>query len=119
MHASTRLIIDRHIRSKIPSKLPIDRHPQCDGEVLLCCQQELHMQVLLGVPTGKNPEDSNLVSVDAIQSFSTYPSVMIGANENILHSMAKMCRSTIMHIPHSCSNCQWYIIEWLWQIMLR
>jgi hypothetical protein len=42
----------------------IDRHPHCDGKVPLRCQQELH----LGIPTGKNLEDSNLAwSVEALQ----------------------------------------------------
>jgi hypothetical protein len=41
----------------------VTRHPQCNGEVLLHCQQELCMQGFLGVPTDKNPEDSNLASV--------------------------------------------------------
>jgi hypothetical protein len=40
---------------------------------------------VLGVPTAKNPEDSNLVSVEAMQcgSSSTYPLVMMGVMENI------------------------------------
>jgi hypothetical protein len=42
-------------------------------------------------------------------SFSTYPSVTISVIENISHSTAKMCRSTTMHVPRSCSDCQWYI----------
>jgi hypothetical protein len=37
--------------------------------------------------------------------------------ENISHSTAKMCRNTIMHVPHSCSQCQWYISQQLRQIM--
>jgi hypothetical protein len=41
-------------------------HPQCDGEVPLRCPQELHTQEVLGVPTGKNPEDSNPASVEAM-----------------------------------------------------
>jgi hypothetical protein len=44
-----------------------DKHPQCDGEVLLGCQQELHTQGFLGVLTGKNPEDSIVPSVEAMQ----------------------------------------------------
>jgi hypothetical protein len=52
---------------------------------------------VLGVPTGKNPEDSNLVSVEAMQWGLLYLS--IGHDiENISHSAAKMCRSTIMHV---------------------
>jgi hypothetical protein len=51
-----------------------------------------------GVPTGKNPEDSNQASVEAMQCVLLYLS--IGHEiENISHSAAKMCRSTIMHVP--------------------
>jgi hypothetical protein len=79
-----------------------DRHPQCDGEVPLRCQQELHTQGSLGVSTGKNPEDSNLASVEAMQWVLLYLS--IGHDiENISHSTPKMCRSTIMHVPYSFS----------------
>jgi hypothetical protein len=35
----------------------LKRHPQCDGEVPLRCQQVLHTQEFLGVHTGKNPDD--------------------------------------------------------------
>lgn len=28
-----------------------------------------------------------------------------------------MCRSTIMHVPQSCSDCQRYRFQYLWQIM--
>jgi hypothetical protein len=79
-----------------------DRHPQCDGEVPLRCQQELHTQGVLGVSTGKNPEGSNLESVEAMQWVLLYLSIghYIG---NISHSAAKMCRSTILHVPHSFS----------------
>jgi hypothetical protein len=49
-----------------------------------------------GVPTGENPEDSNQASVEAMQCVLLYLS--IGHDiENISHSAAKMCRSTIMH----------------------
>jgi hypothetical protein len=41
--------------------------PQCDGEVPLRCQQELHIQGILGVPKGRNAEDSNVARVDAEQ----------------------------------------------------
>jgi hypothetical protein len=61
------------------------------------CEQELHTQVYLGVPTGKNPEDSSPVSVEAMQWVLLYLS--IGHDiENILHSAATMCRSTIMRV---------------------
>jgi hypothetical protein len=43
----------------------------------------------LGVPTGKNPEDSNVASVEAMQWVLLYLS--IGHDiENISHSAAKM-----------------------------
>jgi hypothetical protein len=31
---------------------------------------------------------------------------MTGIIENISHNMAKMCLSTTMHAPNSCSDCQ-------------
>jgi hypothetical protein len=43
--------------------------------VPLRCQQELHTQGFLGVPTGKNPEDSNLASVEAMQWVILYLSI--------------------------------------------
>jgi hypothetical protein len=76
------------------------------------CQQELHRPTrgFLAVPTGKNPEDSNLASVEAMQWVLLYLS--IGHDiENISHSAVKISRSTIMHVPHSCSDCQWYIFR--------
>jgi hypothetical protein len=50
-------------------------HPQRDGEVPLCCQQKLRTQGYLGVPKGKNPEDSNLASVEAMQWVLLYLSI--------------------------------------------
>jgi hypothetical protein len=44
-----------------------DRHPHCSGEVPLRCQQELHAQGTLGVPTGEKLEDSDLASVEVMQ----------------------------------------------------
>jgi hypothetical protein len=41
-------------------------HPQCDSEVPIRCQQELHAQEFLAVPAGNNPEDSNLASVETM-----------------------------------------------------
>jgi hypothetical protein len=35
--------------------------------VLLRCKEVLHTQGFLVVPTGKNPEDSNLTCVEAMQ----------------------------------------------------
>jgi hypothetical protein len=53
-----------------------DRHPQCDGEVSLCCQQKLYTQGLLGITTNKNAEDSNAVwSAVAMHWFLLYVSV--------------------------------------------
>jgi hypothetical protein len=37
----------------------------------------------LGVPTGKNPDDSNLASVEAMQWVLLYLSVRVGVIENI------------------------------------
>jgi hypothetical protein len=75
-----------------------DRHPQCDGEVSLRCQQELHTQGFPGVPTGKNPEDSSQVTVEAMQWVLLYMSIgHDSVTENMSHSTGKMCRSTIIH----------------------
>jgi hypothetical protein len=52
-----------------------DRHPQCDGEVPLHCQQELHTQRVSRVPTGKNPDDSNLASMEVMQWVLLYLSI--------------------------------------------
>jgi hypothetical protein len=57
-----------------------------------------------GVPIGKCSEDSSLGSVEAMHLF-------IGVIGNISHRTAKMFRSTIMHVTHSCSDCQWYIFQ--------
>jgi hypothetical protein len=55
----------------------------------------------LGVPTGKNPEDSNLANIEAMKwSSSVYPSFMIGVIENISHSTAELCHSEILYVPH-------------------
>jgi hypothetical protein len=48
----------------------LDRHPQCDGEVPLCYQKELHTQ---GISV--SPQDSNLVSVEGMQLVLLYLSV--------------------------------------------
>jgi hypothetical protein len=60
--------------------------------VPLCCQQELNTQRFLGVPTGKNPEDSNLAIMEAMQWALVYLSVLIGVIENISHSTANRSR---------------------------
>jgi hypothetical protein len=70
------------------------------------CQKELPAQGSLRVPTGKYPEDSNPVSVEASESSSTYPSFMISITENISHNTAKTFRGIIMCVPHSCFDCQ-------------
>jgi hypothetical protein len=71
MHASTRVVMDRRIRTQLRWS---DRHPQCD--VSLCCQQELCTQGFFGVPTGKDPEDSNLTwNVEAMQWVLFYVSI--------------------------------------------
>jgi hypothetical protein len=38
-------------------------------------EEELHIHGFLGVPTGKNPEDSNLATVEAIQWVLLYLSI--------------------------------------------
>jgi hypothetical protein len=53
----------------------VERHPQCDGKMPLRCQQELHIQDVLGISTGKNPKDSNLAIVEAMQWVLLYLSV--------------------------------------------
>jgi hypothetical protein len=61
MHASTRLIMDRRIRAKMLGQLRIVWQAST-----MRCQQELHTQGCLGVPTGKNPEDSNPAGAEAL-----------------------------------------------------
>jgi hypothetical protein len=46
-----------------------------EGEVPLCFQQKLYTQKFLGVPTGKNPYDSNLVILDTMQWVLLYQSI--------------------------------------------
>jgi hypothetical protein len=48
---------------------------KCNGDMPLHCQQKLNTQGILGVPTGKNPEDSNQVSMEAMQWVHLYLSV--------------------------------------------
>jgi hypothetical protein len=97
-------------------------HPLRDAEIVADSLRGIHNVTVkflfianrnsIGVSTGTNPEDLNLESVEVIQwASSTYPSVLIGVIENISHSAAKICRSIIMHVPHSCSDCQWYIFQ--------
>jgi hypothetical protein len=43
--------------------------------VLLHCQQELHLQGFLGVPAGKNLDDSNLACIKAMQWVFFYLSI--------------------------------------------
>jgi hypothetical protein len=52
-----------------------DRHPQCDDQVRLRCQEELHTHGILGVPTTKIPRDSNLAKVEAMQLILLYLSI--------------------------------------------
>jgi hypothetical protein len=53
----------------------LDRHPQRD-EVPLHSQQDLHTQgFFFGMPTGKHLEDSNLVSMEAMQWVLLYLSI--------------------------------------------
>jgi hypothetical protein len=48
---------------------------QYNGDIPLHCHQELNTQVILGVPTGKNPEDSNEASMEAMQWVLLYLSI--------------------------------------------
>jgi hypothetical protein len=50
------------------------------------------------------------MSVEAVQWVLLYLSTGHDI-ENISHSAAKVCRSTIMHVPHSGSDCQRYIFQ--------
>jgi hypothetical protein len=50
-------------------------NPQRNIEVPLSCQQKLHTQGFLDVPTAKNPEDPNLASVEAMQWVLLYLSI--------------------------------------------
>jgi hypothetical protein len=47
-------------------------HSQCDGEMPLHHQQKLHTQGFFGVPTGKNPEDSNVAGKEVTLCFLLY-----------------------------------------------
>jgi hypothetical protein len=79
-------------------------HPQCYGEVPFHCQQELHIQGLFAFPTGLKFRGFKFGAWRQCSgSSSTYPSVMIGVIENISHNMAKICWSTVTHVPHLCS----------------
>jgi hypothetical protein len=74
-----------------------DKHPHCDAEVSLRCQQELH----LGVFTGKHQRIQNWRGAwRPCSGFSpTYPSVATGVTEEYLAT----ARSAIMQATHSCS----------------
>jgi hypothetical protein len=75
-----------------------DRHPQCDGEVRLCCQQELPILGCLGVATC-----NNLVRAEAIcLSIRPWQSLQ-----------------RTFHMGHTTINCgcQWYIFCCLHSIL--
>jgi hypothetical protein len=62
--------------------------------------KELHTQRVSDAPTGNNPQDSNLASVEAMQFVLVY--LFIGRDVlNISPSAAKMYRSIIMHVTAS------------------
>jgi hypothetical protein len=105
MHASTRTAASMHRCQG--SYGQSGRHARWD--VPLHCQQERHTKGCLEVPTGKNPEDSNLADSG---TSSTFPLVTIGVVKNISRNTAKMCRSTITHVQYSFSynsqiKCSW------------
>jgi hypothetical protein len=114
MHASTRLIMDRRISTKMSRQL----------RTVWQASTTRHASSLSTGTAHKGSEVSTQVKIQRIQvrrawrpcggSSSTYPSVMISVTENISHGKAKMCRSTITHVPHSCSDCQW-----LWQAHVK
>jgi hypothetical protein len=61
----------------------------------------MHTQGILDVPTGKNLENPILASMEAMQWVLLYLSIGHGGViENISHSTAKICRSTIMHVQY-------------------
>jgi hypothetical protein len=66
MRALTCLIVDlHHMHSKlsgwiIAASLTGIHSAQCGGEVPFLCQQELHTQGILSIPTGENLENSNV-----------------------------------------------------------
>jgi hypothetical protein len=68
--------------------------------VLLRCQQELHTQGFLLVPTGKNQEISSLASVDAMQWVLLYPSIVHdrGSLEHIAQE-----RYNVPEHDHACT----------------
>jgi hypothetical protein len=53
----------------------LDRHPECDGKMPFCCQQELHTQGFLAVTMSKIPEDSDWASMEAMQWVILYLSI--------------------------------------------
>jgi hypothetical protein len=116
MRSSSRLIMDRRIRSEKPGYLRIvwqtflmQRWSDSSLSTGTAYTRDLCVR------TCKNPQNTKAASVEPTPgSSSTYPSAMLGVIENTSHSTAKMCRNTIMHVPHSCSDCQWYIFQWLW-----
>jgi hypothetical protein len=60
--------------------------------VSLNYEQKAEYTMALSALTSKNPDDSNQVSMVTMQLPScTYPSVTIGAVEDISHNMAEMC----------------------------
>jgi hypothetical protein len=61
----------------------VRKHLIC--EVPLGCQQELRTLGGLGVPTGKNPEDSNLVRVEAMRLATNYTSYNYTFTYNTQH----------------------------------
>jgi hypothetical protein len=77
MHASTRLITDRPNPFRNDGILTdsLHTHPQCDGEMPLYCQQELHTQGILGVSRGKSSEHSNMADVESMQWVLHYLSI--------------------------------------------
>jgi hypothetical protein len=76
------------------------------------CQQELHTHGCVGVPTGKNTEDSSPVSVEAMQ----YALLCLSIGhyiENISQSAANMRWSAIMHsFSHNSQTVSGHMLIW-------
>jgi hypothetical protein len=77
-----------------------------------CIHSGLHMSPQVNIL-----EDWSPVNVEVIQPVLLY--ISTGHNKSYRKHLAQhgqLCWSTIMHVPHWCSDCQWYISQWIWQI---
>jgi hypothetical protein len=100
MHSLTRLIMDRHIHSKMSGQLRI----VWQASTVRCASSLSTGAAYTGV--FRCPHRIQIwrgAWRSCSGSSSTYPSVMIGVTENIFHSVAKMCKSTTTHAQYSFS----------------